>query len=234
MSTLNVDGTYEVIPSACQSKDRHDFSEYIEDDYKYTTYILADTDVDSFEEPLDPSIPSGDSTTWAFMWHYIDEPERKGEYKDYPDYGWTWNNMEVSLEYGDDRFETDIDVENPYPSGSSEYDEFALSVGAGYGPISVGVSKSVTPDGVSVDSEDYQYTEWEIPFNSFPTSQEDAAGVAFDIKGGNSYITSPLTAEWSRGFGVIEYVPQAREPYDVIYSREEGDSMDIEVDIKPS
>ncbi|MDQ2051910.1 hypothetical protein RBH26_15640 [Natronolimnohabitans sp. A-GB9] len=235
MSRLEPPGSFEIIPSGIKTRQRNDFSGTIDGaTYEYRTYILADTKVDSFDNPLEPSIPSGNETTWAFMWHYDDEPELSESAEDDSKiYNWIADNMVVSLEYGDNRFDNHIDVQDPYPTEDDDYTSIEIALGAGLGPISASsdiLTRSFPADRVTTDDEDYQYTEWEIPVDGFPSGQRDAAGVAFDMSGGNSYTESTLSAEWSRDATLYEI---DRNGYSTIYTADDGELLELDVDIVP-
>lgn len=240
MNNLNVPGEYEAVDGGYKPRQKYDVDEYIESEYRHVTALLADTDVDSFDNPLKPAIPSGNSTTWVLTWYYTDPYELMDEYDDPLEYGIHTHGVDVALDYGDDRFDNDIDTKNYYPEDEeNEHDSASVSLSAGIGPFSASAPIDLTAlageTSISVDDKTYQYAEWSIPTYYTPQGQDEAAGVVFDMKGGVDYTTASFSAEWSSGFNVVEKDTSCDhcDPYTTIYTRTEGESFDLDVEIVP-
>ncbi|WP_139326582.1 hypothetical protein [Natrinema saccharevitans] len=204
---------------------------------KVVSYILGRSDVDSFDDPLKPSVSwANGSNRWALMWHYEDPPELSDEYApgdmpQMPYYDIKTHRAEFQLDFGDNTFDDDLNTDNHFPTKDTSDPGISVSIGAGFGPVSVGVGKAITgTTNIGFDHKDNSYTEWDYAVNNMPDGKDNAAGVVFDVVGGNNDVTAEMTAEWNRGYYVTKTTRSGQE---TLFTRGEGRTFDLDVDVTP-
>lgn len=192
--------------------------------FEYQSHLLANTDVDSYEDPLRPTIGMDADNTWVLLWFYeSDYPELKAQYDEItraPYYSIITSSAEFSLDFGDGYFDNDLDVNKDSMHPDDDEDGISFSIGFPVGGLSIGIGKTFTHSDVQTDHEPNEYAEWEYTMNTFPVGQEEAAGIAFDLEANSRKTTAEITAEWNRGYQVVKYNERAQST--TIYTRGEG------------
>ncbi|WP_372479764.1 hypothetical protein ACAH01_15325 [Halomicrobium sp. HM KBTZ05] len=157
-------------------------------DWSYQGYVVADQsngDLDADQ------LGTHKSNTWAAKGYFSEEPTIQDENKGCSGgYGPIWDvegtGAEFSIAYPEEEDDqTSIHSTAHNPNNGDGKDSFSLSIGAGLGPISVGVSKAFY-DGPNLTNNPYVNTEWDLDFGllgeSVPTSQEESVGVRWDFE----------------------------------------------------
>lgn len=163
-------------------------------DYEYVGYITADAENDAHDYN---EIPGLGYNRWQIQGYFIEqptwdcscEPEGSGNY--YVEASQAEYGIDAAYDLSGEN--SNIDFQSEDPNDESDV-EFSVSVAAAFGPVSVGVSKSI--DKNYTDFEDYPHkrAHWTIDCDFFPTEQDDNRGVRFDVEAGGDYRTESFKA----------------------------------------
>lgn len=186
------------------------------DDFEYVGYVTADAENDAHEYD---EIPALGYNRWQIQGYFTDqptwdcscEPEGSGNYYALANQA----EYEIDAAYDLSGENSNIDFQSEDPANESDVN-FSVSIEAGFGPVSVGVSKSIDTYYTNFDDNPHNWAHWTIDCEVFPDAQDDNRGVRFDVEAGGDYRTEKFKALTKFAWN-YRYTNDNRENY-VFYS----------------
>lgn len=183
-------------------------SPVFESDYtdsgEFTGYVTAH---DESSRSID-ELGTHESNRWTHQGYFNDPPSITADSGTWTTYRIQLTDSTFSLDYFTlDDDQAYVDISSIEPDDGDQGVEFSVSLGAGYGPLSVGTTAVEIDTSFNVDDDDYQRTEWNVQYpiaEPIPTSQEDSVGVRYDVDAQGTPGTYTIENFQMHGWEVIE------------------------------